>query len=105
MIDILNSNPGDGVMHAICGSVGNSFYNIEFSELSNTDKAIVTDFFMAMPKNVGVVIVNCPSDVEVKYFNNDIVFMEGIEEVDYLTTEHSAIIDSFVGLINSNINL
>lgn len=104
MIDILNSKPGDNSMHAITGSINNSFFNIEFAELSDENKNIVNSFFTAMPKNVGVIINNYPVDVEIKYFNSDINFIEGIAEVDYAITEHIALIDSFIQVISNFIN-
>jgi len=99
MIDILNTNPGVEEMHCICGSTVQGPFEIHVASLNSEDLAVVTNFFESMPKNVGVVINNIDSDIEIKYFSSNITFIEEIEEVDYLTTEHKDVIDSFVTTI------
>lgn len=101
MIDILNSKPGDESIHSVCGSIGNAFFEIDLNTATPETLTIITAFFNALPKTVGVNVENIDIDVEVKYFSSNIVFDENIASVDYLNTEHKVVIDDFINLIST----
>jgi hypothetical protein len=101
MIDILNSKPGDDSIYLVNGSKGDVFFEIDLNTTTPETLAIVTDFFNALPKTVGVIVENIDTAIEIKYFSSDVAFDENITFIDYLNTEHKVVIDNFINLINT----